>query len=792
MKIAESWLREWVDPDLDTEALAQQLTMAGHEVDGVDHEGAALNGVVIAEVLKVGKHPNADRLSVCQVSDGSGDTIEVVCGAPNVVAGMKSPLAKAGVELPNGVKLRKSKIRGVVSNGMLCSAVELGLGEDSDGIIRLPDDAPVGESLASYLQLPDAVLDLNLTPNRGDCFSVLGIAREVAALCGVKMKTADVAPVGATFDDTHAVEIEIPEGCPSFAGRVIRNIDPSASSPVWLTERLRRSGLRAISPVVDVTNYVMLELGQPLHAYDLGLVQGAIRPRFAKQGETVTLLDEKELSVNEDTLVISDDSGAIGLAGIMGGLSTAVSSATTDVFFEAAFWPPEFIAGRARSYGLHTDASLRFERGVDPHGQARAVERATELLLQISAGQAGPLVLQTADKFIPNPKPIPLRRNRLASLLGLSIDDVTVSEILQRLGLSVSSSKEGWDVVPPGFRFDIAIEADLIEEIARVYGYDKIPETTAVAETPLRAVSESKIGLNQVAATLVARDFQEVVTYSFVDADSNRLWTGLDSELVLSNPISSEMSVMRSSLLPGMLFVAASNMARQQDRIRLFEIGKSFHGALNAHEEIVRIAAVVMGSVMPEQWGIEPQDTDFYDIKSDIEAILRLSDDAGKFEFATANHPALQKGQSANIIRDEKIIGIVGKLHPRHAKSFDLKRAVFVFELDAELALASAAPEATPISKYPSIRRDISVVVDEKTSADELVRAVAATAPDLISTVRIFDIYTGPEIEAGLKSVALGLILQETSRTLTDDDADSVMAAAVRKLQEKYGAELRD
>jgi phenylalanyl-tRNA synthetase beta chain len=363
---------------------------------------------------------------------------------------------------------------------------------------------------------------------------------------------------------------------------------------------------------------------------------------------------------------------------------------------------------------------------------------------------------------------------------------------LQRLGLSFSSSKEGWDVIPPGFRFDIAIEADLIEEIARVFGYDKIPETTAVAETPLRTVSESQIGLNQVADTLVARDFQEVVTYSFIDAISNRLLTGNDSELVLSNPISSEMSVMRSSLLPGMLMVAASNTARQQDRIRLFEIGKSFHGTLDAHEETVRIAAVIIGSVMPEQWGSEPQGTDFFDIKSDVEAILKLSDDAHKFEFVVADHPALQKGQSANIVRDEKIIGIVGKLHPRHAKTYDLKRDVFVFELDADLALASAVPEATSISKYPSIRRDISVIVNEKTSADQLIRAVASAAPELISTVRIFDIYTGPGIEAGLKSVALGLILQETSRTLTDDDADSVMAAAVRKLQEKYGAELRD
>jgi len=792
MKIAESWLREWVDPDLDTEALAQQLTMAGHEVDGLEHEGAELDGVVIAEVLKVSKHPDADRLSVCQVSDGGRATIEVVCGAPNVVAGMKSPLAKAGVELPNGVKLRKSKIRGVVSNGMLCSAVELGLGDESDGIIRLPGDAPVGESLASYLKLPDAVFDLNLTPNRGDCFSVLGIARDVSALSGAKLKDAEVAPVAATIDDTHPVKIKVPDGCPSFAGRVIRNIDPAASSPVWLTERLRRSGLRAISPVVDVTNYVMLELGQPLHAYDLDLVKGAIQPRFAKQGEKVTLLDEKELSVNKDTLVITDDSGAIGLAGIMGGLSTAVSSKTTDVFFEAAFWPQEFIAGRPRSYGLHSDASLRFERGVDPHGQARAVERATELLLQISSGQAGPLVLQTADKFLPKPVTIQLRRSRLASLLGLAIDDATVNGILERLGLSVSGSKDGWDVVPPGFRFDIAIEADLIEEIARVYGYDKIPETTAVAETPLRAVSESQIGFNQVAATLVARDFQEVVTYSFIDADSNRALTGNDSELVLSNPISSEMSVMRSSLLPGMLFSASSNTARQQDRIRLFEIGKSFHGTLKAHEEIDRIAVIVVGPVMPEQWGNKSQDVDFFDIKSDVEAILRLSGNASKFEFVAVDHPALQKGQSAEIVRDKKVIGIVGKLHPRHAKSFELKRAVFVFELDADLALASTMPIATAISKYPSIRRDIAVIVDEKTSADELIRTVETAAPDLISNVRIFDIYTGPGIEAGRKSIALGLILQETSRTLTDDDADSAMAAAVRKLQEKYGAELRD
>ena len=792
MKIAESWLREWVNPDLDTDALAHQLTMTGHEVDGIEHQGDGLDEVIIAEVLEVRKHPDADRLSVCLVTDGGSESIEIVCGAPNVVAGMKSPLAKPGVTLPNGLKLKKSKIRGVVSNSMLCSAVELGLGEESDGIIALPADAPVGAVLTEFLALPDASIDLSLTPNRGDCFSILGIARDVSALSGASIKSAEVTPVKPEIKDTHTVDIPLPEGCPSFAGRVIRGIDPAARSPIWMTERLRRSGLRGISPVVDVTNYVMLELGQPLHAYDLGLVQGAICPRMAKQGEKVTLLDEKEVVATEDTLVISDDSGAIGLAGIMGGLSTAVSDATTDVFLEAAYWPQQFMAGRARTYGLHTDASLRFERGVDPQGQARSVERATELLLQICGGKPGPVVLQTADKFLPQPASIRLRRDRLSRLLGISIDDQTVKDILQRLGMAVSDTDDGWDVIAPSFRFDIDIEADLIEEVARIYGYDQIPVTTAIAETPLEAVSESQIDLNRVAATLVARDYQEVITYSFIDGISNKVVTGEESELLLNNPISSEMSVMRSSLLPGMLFATSSNIARQQDRIRIFEIGKSFHGKPNAHTEVVRLAGVLTGSVRPEQWGEKPQLIDFFDLKADVEAVLRLAGDSSAIDFVATDHPAFQPGQSANIVRGEDVIGVAGKLHPRHAKTFGLKRPAYVFELNAETAFCSTVPEAVTISKYPSIRRDIAVIVDQKITADELVQTVALSAPELISSVRIFDIYTGSGIEAGRKSVALGLILQETSRTLTDEDADSAMAAAVRKLQEKYGAELRD
>jgi phenylalanyl-tRNA synthetase beta chain len=775
MKIVESWLREWVDPALDTNALEHQLTMLGLEVDGVDEQGDGLDGVIVAQVLEVEKHPDADRLSVCKVSAGGEETVDVVCGAPNVIAGMKSPLAVPGITLPNGLKLRKSKIRGVVSNGMLCSAVELGLGEESDGIIALPDDAPAGMPLTEYLGLPDTVFDLDLTPNRGDCFSVLGVARDISALTGSPLKSPDIAPVAASTEDTLPVEIPLPEGCPSFAGRLIRNIDPAARSPLWLVERLRRSGLRGISPVVDITNYVMLELGQPLHAYDAARVQGAIRPRLAKQGEKVTLLDEKEVIVNDDTLVIADDSGAIGLAGIMGGLSTAVSDQTTDVFFEAAFWPQAFMAGRARSYGMHTDASLRFERGVDFGGQGRAVERATELLLEIAGGD-----------------PISLRRSRVSLLLGLDVEDEVVSGVLEGLGLTVRANEHGWDVVAPSYRFDITSEVDLIEEIVRIHGYDSVPETTEIAASPLRAVTESVVDLDLVSATLVARDYEEAITYSFIDERSNAAFAVNGSDLILSNPISSEMSVMRSSLLPGLVSSASANTARQQERVRLFEIGKSFHGTLEMPEEVVRVAAVACGAAVPEQWDIATQSVDFYDIKSDLVAILELAGDTTDIGFRSIEHPALQPGQSAAIVRGGHEIGIIGKLHPRVAKNLDLKRDAYVFELDALQALISKAPIAQPVSRFPVIRRDIAVIVREDISGDDLVQAVAAAAPEIMRDVRIFDIYKGPGIEAGLKSVAISLILQETSRTLTDDDADAAQAAAVQKLRHTFGAELRD
>jgi len=792
MKFAETWLREWVDPKLDTEALGHKLTMAGHEVNSIESQGSGLTGIVIAEVLAVAKHPHADRLSVCQVSTGKGKPIEVVCGASNVVAGMKSPLASPGVRLADGTKLRRSKIRGIVSNGMLCSAIELGLGDEADGIIALPDDAPTGAELSAYLKLPDNIYDLDLTPNRGDCFSVLGIARDVAAMTGSKLTPPDMPQASVTIDDTHPVEIKDASACPRFAGRVIRNIEPNATSPIWMTERLRRSGLRPIHPVVDVTNYVMLELGQPLHAYDLGLLNGTIRPRFAKKGEKVTLLDGKELNLAKDTLLITDDSGPIGLAGIMGGLSTAVSEETSDVYFEAAFWPPSVIAGRARSYGLHTDASLRFERGVDPDGQARAVERASELLVAISGGDAGPLTDIVDAKHLPSAVPIALRRARLERVLGTKIPDERVVEILSNLQLGVEQTDHGWQVNIPRFRFDLEIEDDLVEEVARIYGYDLIPETTATAELPLRPVTESIIDIELVAASLVARDYQEVITYSFIDADNNRRFSGEDSELVLSNPISSEMSVMRASLWPGMIASASANVARQQERVRFFEIGKSFHGTLKMPSEVVRVSGLAIGSAMPEQWGGAAHSVDFFDIKSDIEALLQMAGNGAQIEFEASSHVALQAGQAANIVRDGQLIGVVGKLHPAIAKSFDLNKDVILFELDAALAFASEVPKSTVVSKFPAIRRDIAVVVDENVAAGDLVKVAASAAPDLIRSVTIFDVYQGPGIEAGRKSIALGLILQETSRTLTDEDADSVMNTAVRNLQREFAAELRD
>ena len=792
MKFSEKWLREFVDPPITTDELSHRLTMIGHEVDGLEPCGAGLDGVVVGEVLAFEKHPDADRLSVCRVSIGNGEALEVVCGAPNVRQGMKSPFAPAGTKLPNGMKLRKAKIRGVVSNGMLCSAIELALGEESDGIIELPDDAPAGQALTEYLGLPDTSFDLDLTPNRGDCFSVLGIARDVAAMSGAPLELPAMSPVQPELEDLQPVELLFPEGCPRFAGQIVKGIDPQAKTPVWMTEKLRRSGLRPIHPVVDVTNYVMLELGQPLHAYDHALVKGAIKPRLAQKGEKITLLDDSEVELLPNTIAITDDTGPIGMAGIMGGLSTMVTDKTTDIFFEGAFWPPARMAGIARQYGMHTDASMRFERGVDPQLQARAVQRATELLIAIAGGIAGPLSDVVAEDYLPKGLELTLRKSRLLQILGTEIPGEEVSRILTGLGLVNDLVDGGWVVMIPSYRFDIDVEDALVEEVARIFGYDEIPEATGIAETPLATADESRIDLDLIANTLVARDYQEAITYSFIEEKLNTLVSGSESNLVLSNPISADMSVMRSSILPGLIASAAANVARQQGRVRLFEIGKTFHGAVDAPTEVVRVAGLVLGNRVEKQWGSSAQNVDFFDIKADISALLDTVGKQYTFSFVATDHVALQPGQSANILRDGAVVGIIGKLHPSIAIEFELTKDAFVFELDADKSFVSGVPEAEVVSKFPTIQRDIAVIVDDQISAADLSAAVQAAAPDLVRTVRIFDVYKGPGIEAGLKSIALGLILQETSRTLTDVDADAAMASVLTKLKQEFAAVLRE
>jgi len=791
MKISETWLRRWVDPDVSTDALVERLTLAGLEVDGTERFGAGLDGVMVGEVLAVSAHPDADRLSVCRVSTGS-EEVQIVCGAPNVRAGMRSALALPGTVLPNGMKLKRAKLRGVESAGMLCSIAELGLGEESDGIMELPADAAPGTSLGELLGLPDTVIDIDLTPNRGDCFSVLGVAREVATFTAATLTDPAVAPVAAGTDDEHPVRVQAPDRCPRFIGRVVRGIDAGARTPLWMQERLRRSGVRAIHPVVDVTNYVLLEYGQPLHGYDLGLLQGAIQVRAGEPGESLELLDGRTVEVDDDVLTIADDRGPIGLAGIMGGASTAVSEATVDVLLEGAFFAPEALAGRARRFGLHTDASMRFERGVDPAGQRRAIERATALLVAIAGGTPGPVTEVVDEEHLPERPAVVLRRERLARVLGVALDDDEVRGILERLGNAVTVTGEGWRVTPPTFRFDIGIEEDLIEEVARVHGYDEIPEIRTRGALGLPSVTETAVDRGRVRSAMVDRGYHEALTYSFVDPRRQAEIMGEAGALALANPISSELSVMRSSLLPGLLEALARNLSRQRERVRLFEIGACFAGEEGAVVETSRLAAVACGPVLPEQWSAGERAADFYDMKSDLEAAVALTGGADRLRTERAGHPAMHPGQCAAVLRDGERLGHIGRLHPGLAARLDLPDSVVLFELDFAAAFAANVPVSAPISRFPSVRRDIAVLVAEAVAVGDLTDALAGIGDGSLREVRVFDVYRGKGIEEGLKSVALGLILQETSRTLTDDEADGAVRSAVQILEREFGAKLRD
>ena len=789
MKFSEHWLREHVATDASREELAATLTAIGLEVEELTPLGEGLDKVVVAQIVECARHPEADRLQVCTVDAGAHGRLQIVCGAPNARAGLKAPLALVGASL-GGLAIKPAKLRGVESNGMLCSAKELGIDADASGLLELPADAPVGEALAGYLGLPDASFELKLTPNRADCFSVRGIAFDVAAATGSQVAPLDVSPVAAACEATLAIELHAGADAPRYVGRVIEDVDASLATPQWMAQRLLRSGVRPVSLLVDVTQYVMLELGQPMHAFDRDLLRGPVGVRAGREGEALTLLDGREVAVDEGFLLITDADCPVALAGVMGGMDTRVTAGTRNVFLEAAHFAPAAIIGRARRLGMHTDAAHRFERGVDPQLPRTAIERATRLILDIAGGRPGPVLEAALPEGPPMPAPVLLRRQRLARVLGIAIPDAQVQRILAALDFGVEPVDEGWLATPPSRRFDIAIEEDLIEEIARIHGYDAIPASLPGGSTRIAAASETRVEEDAVRAQLAARGHLETIGFAFVDAGLQALWSQDHAAVALANPLSAELAVMRTALLPGLVAALARNLARQQPRLRLFELGTVFsRREAGAPLETGRLAAVACGDAASEQWGVPARAVDFHDLRGVLDSVAALA--ATRLEYRASRPAWAHPGRSADVLRDGQRIGWIGQLHPRLARALEIDAAVFAFEVDIEPLLARNLPQAGPISRYPLVRRDLAIVVPEAVAwADIEASARAAAGPGLQSLV-LFDRYSGTGIEPGFRSLAMGLILQEESRTLTDHDADGVVAAVVAALQRNHGAAIR-
>jgi len=792
MKFSEQWLREWVDPAISTAELAHQLTMAGLEVEAVEAVAGDFSQVVVGEVLQVEPHPDADKLRVCKVNVGEAAPLNIVCGAANVRQGMKAPVALVGAVLPGDFKIKKSKLRGVPSHGMLCSTKELGLSDHAEGLMELPADAVVGEDMRRYLQLDDVSIELGLTPNRGDCLSLAGIAREVGVLNQMIVSAPDIASQAATIDDSLPVTLEAAGDCPHYVGRVIRGINPAAQTPLWLEERLRRCGLRSLGPVVDVTNYVLLELGQPMHAFDLQKLTGQVRVRHAQAGEQITLLDGQTVELETGSLLIADETRPVALAGIMGGADSAVSDQTTDIFLESAFFDPLAIAGRARRYGLHTDSSHRFERGVAADLQAPAIERATQLLLDIVGGQAGPVIeVSMADKLPIRPN-ITLRETRIGRVLGASVSADTVSEILSRLGMAVERTPAGWNVIPPTFRFDLGIEEDLIEEIARIYGYDNLPSTTPSVHLQMPARPEGRVQLEQIKQTLVDLGYAEAITYSFVDPKLQQLLDPQQPAIALTNPISADMGVMRTNLWPGLVQTLQYNLNRQQNRLFLFECGLKFVKQGHEIKQEMMVAGALTGSRYPANWGRETKALDFFDIKGHVENLLDLTGLTEQFTFQHEPHPVLHPGQSAAVYRQNRLVGWLGALHPSVEQKLDLSQRAYVFEIEASALSEGRVPKFEPLSRYPSIRRDIALVVDEAISAAEVLDCIRLSGSEYLTNIELFDVYVGEGIDSGRKSLALGLTLQDLSRTLKDNEIEQELDQILSVLNNKLGATLRE
>jgi len=815
MKFSESWLREWVNPALSSDELAHQITMAGLEVDGVEPVAGEFTGVIIGEVVECGPHPDADKLQITKISLGDyssdkvekGELVDIVCGAKNCRKGLKVAVATVGAVLPGDFKIKKAKLRGVPSFGMLCSESEIGLSDSSDGIMELAQDAPVGICVREYLDLNDVTIDVDLTANRGDCLGIKGLAREVGVLNSQAVEEVKIIAITSTIDDVREITIEAGEACPRYLGRVIKGINPNAQTPLWMVEKLRRCGTRSIDPVVDVTNYVLLELGHPMHAFDLAKIEGGIKVRFANSAEKLTLLDENEVTLKESTLVIADSNKALAIAGIFGGLDSSVTSNSTDIFLESAFFAPLAILGKARQYGLHTDASHRYERGIDPTLQYDAMERATQLLLDIVGGQAGPIVEAKSADNIPQTKDVSLRREKLDSRIGHHIEDKKVTEILTRLGFTVTENGESnakvWQVIVPAYRFDIKIEVDLIEEVARIFGYNNIPNIAPKATLKMVVQKEAKLSLATLKQTLVNRDYQEAITYSFVDPKVQSLIHPDEAVMTLPHPISSEMSVMRLSLWTGLLQSVSYNQNRQQARVRLFETGLRFvpdETAENGVRQQNMIAGVISGNRVDEHWDMEKAATDFYDIKGDVEALLSLtesltgalSSEPNQYEFSTAEIAALHPGQTAEITKNGQLVGFVGALHPELERKLGLNGRTLVFELLLSEVLEQKIPEASAVSRFPANRRDLAVVVKEEVNAKDVLQLVEQVAGNYLIDLNLFDVYQGQGIEDGYKSLAIALVLQDVEKTLEEKDITDVIDRVVASLQTELNASLRD
>lgn len=791
MKVPYTWLAEFIQLPADAEDVAELLSLSGLEVAGVTPGLPDLTAFVVGEVQSVERHPDAGKLTVCRVDAGEGEPRQIVCGAPNVREGMKAPVILPGSCLPDGTAIGEADLRGVASAGMLCSARELGLGEDHTGLLDLPGSAEPGSPVTDALGGSEPVIEIEITPNRGDALSVLGVARDLAAVLDTPVRAAEPEPVPAGSDQRFPVQLEAHDDCPVFAGRVIRGIDPGAESPLWLKERLRRCGIRPVSPVVDVTQYVMLELGQPMHAYDLAALSGGIVVRRARRGERVALLDRTEPELDDDVLVIADQDRVLGLAGVMGGEGSGVREGTADVFLESAFFSPTVIQRCIRRFGLNTDAGYRFERGVDPAGQARAVERATRLIVDIAGGEPGPVAETRHEAGLPPRAEITLTRARLDGLLGIEVPDDQVTRILGRLQMPPEAVDGGWRVQAPSHRFDIAIEEDLVEEVGRIHGYDRIPAAQYPADRPMNPVPEAHVPLSRLKRVLVERGYFEAITYSFTGEQLQRRMAG-EAGPALGNPITADMTHMRASLWPGLVQVLQYNLNRQQERVRIFESGLRF---IQQDSEIIQesvIAGLAAGPRLPEQWGTGDEPAGFEEVKNDVEALLAPGNRAGSLQAEAATHPGLHPGQAARLSLDGEALGWLGTIHPELARECDIPPNTRLFELRLAPLQQVPVPRLAPISRYPSVRRDLAVVVPEPVTAAQVREtARAAAGPDLRETV-IFDVYRGKGLKSGTKSLAIGLILQKISRTLKDKEADAIVARVVEALEKSCHARLRE